>query len=259
MTTLALAALTGCTSSATPSVERAPTDPTQRSAQALSGSLTVFAAASLTETFADLADRFMAAHPGVEVVLSFAGSSSLAAQITAGAPADVFAAASAATMATVADAGSTAQDPVVFAHTTLEIAVPAGNPARITGLSDLADETRTIALCATEVPCGAAAATAFAAAGLTPAPDTLEQDVKAVLARVTSGEVDAGLVYVTDVVAAGGAVEGIAFPEAADAVTEYQVAVLTEARRPDLAQEFVAFVRSPQAQEALADAGFTGP
>jgi molybdate transport system substrate-binding protein len=189
------------------------------------GPLVVLAAASLTGAFTELAASFEADNPGTTVTLSFAASSALAQQVLSGAPADVFAAASPATMETVTGAGEAAE-PEVFARNTLQIAVPAGNPADVTGLADFADEDLAIALCAEQVPCGAAARRVFEASGVVPSPDTLEQDVKAALSKVTLGEVDAALVYRTDVLAAGDEVEGIAFPEAQEAVNDYPLVVL---------------------------------
>ncbi|TQM77851.1 molybdate transport system substrate-binding protein [Saccharothrix saharensis] len=226
---------------------------------AADGRVTVFAAASLTEAFTELAEDFEAAHAGVDVVLNFAGSSALAQQIGQGAPADVFASASPATMDQVVAANATAAGPVTFARNRLEIAVPAGNPAGITGLADFADAEAKIALCAEQVPCGAAAKRAFEAAGVTPRPDTLEQDVKAVLTKVRLGEVDAALVYRTDVRSAGGEVEGIAFPGADDTVTDYPIAPLARARNADGARGFVAHVRSDRGRAVLAAAGFDAP
>lgn len=225
----------------------------------LSGTLTVFAAASLTESFTELGERLMAAHPELSVVFSFAGSSTLAAQIVAGAPADVFAAASVATMQTVVDDAGGSPVPEVFARNSLQIAVPVGNPAGVTGLADLARPELSIALCAPEVPCGAAAEAAFAAAGLTPAPDTLERDVRAVLTKVVLGEVDAALVYRTDVIAAEGRVEPIAFDEASAAVNEYPIVALAGSGDPGAARAFVELVLSQEGRDVLADAGFERP
>lgn len=225
---------------------------------ATAGRVVVLAAASLTGTFTELADRFEYEHPGADVVLSFGGSSSLAQQVVAGAPADVFAAASPTTMATVEQAGD-ATDTVVFARNTLEIAVPPGNPGKVSRLADLGDSRRTVALCAPQVPCGAAAAQLFAAAGVQAAPDTLEQDVKAVLTKVELGEVDAGLVYRTDVIAAGDAVRGVAVPEASRAVNDYPVAVLKDAPNPRAARAFVELLRSPVGRTELSRAGFEVP
>jgi molybdate transport system substrate-binding protein len=218
--------------------------------------LTVLAAASLTEALTTLGARFEAQHPGSDVVFGFGSSATLAAQITSGAPADVFAAANEATMHIVRDAGATESDPVLFATNTLEIAVPAGNRAAVTRLSDFADERRRIALCAEQVPCGAASRTVFTAAGLTPRPDTWEPDVKAVLQKVASDEVDAGLVYRTEVLAAGDRVEGIAFPESAQAVNRYPIATLRTSDHPALAQEFVDYVLSADGAGVLTEAGF---
>jgi molybdate transport system substrate-binding protein len=219
--------------------------------------ITVFAAASLTEAFTQIGKDFEAA-TGSAVTFSFGSSATLATQINAGAPADVFAAASPATMKTVTDAGGAAA-PVDFVSNTLQIAVPKGNPASVRGLADFADEDKTIALCAPQVPCGAAAEKIFAAAGIEPRPDTLEQDVKAVLAKVAADEVDAALVYRTDVLAATGEVEGIDFPESAQAVNTYPIAVLTGSEAAGSAQAFVDYVRSSDGQAVLAEAGFGQP
>jgi molybdate transport system substrate-binding protein len=221
--------------------------------------ITVLAAASLTEAFTELGERFEAATPGAAVTFSFAASSELATQIEQGAPADVFASASADTMALVEEAGLLAGRPEVFATNTLEIAVPPGNPAGVRGLDDFADEDLSIALCAPEVPCGSAAEKVFELAGITPAPDTLEADVKAALSKVTIGEVDAALVYRTDVIAAGDDVEGIEFPEAADAPNAYPIAVLADSGAPEVARDFVDLVRSAEGADVLSAAGFDVP
>lgn len=221
--------------------------------------VTVLAAASLTESFTALAREFEADHPGTTVHLSFGASSTLARQITEGSPGDVFAAASPTTMTTVTGAGRTADAPVVFARNRLEIAVPRGNPGRVTGLADFARRELRTAVCAPQVPCGAAADTAFAAAGVTPAPDTLEQDVKATLAKVLSGEVDAALVYRTDVAQAGDRVEGIDFAESGRAVNDYPIAVLRGAADAVAARRFVGFVLSPAGRETLESMAFETP
>jgi molybdate transport system substrate-binding protein len=246
---LAVGVLSGC---AAPAPEAAA--PTEAGDQ-LEGTVTVFAAASLTETFESLATEFEGEHPGVDVVFNFGGSSALATQITEGAPADVFAAANESTMQTVTDA-SLSVDPTIFASNTLEIAVPVGNPAGVTGLADFASPDLAIAICDVEVPCGAAADKLFTDAGVTAEPDTLEEDVKAVLTKVELGEADAGLVYVTDVIAAGDAVEGIEFAEADLALNLYPIATLADAPNPDAATAWVQFVLSDAGQAALADAGF---
>jgi molybdate transport system substrate-binding protein len=232
---------------------------TQEPDDGLTGTLTVFAAASLTETFTELGDMLMADNPDLTVVFSFAGSSALAAQIVSGAAADVFAAASPATMQTVVDDAGGALTPEVFVRNTLQIAVPAGNPAGITGLADFARPELAIALCAPEVPCGAAAEKVFAAAGVTASPDTLEQDVKAALSKVALGEVDGALVYRTDAIAAAGEVQGIEFAEASSAVNDYPIVVLDGAGNPEAARAFVALVLSPEGQDVLGGAGFDHP
>ncbi|MCT2587653.1 molybdate ABC transporter substrate-binding protein [Actinophytocola gossypii] len=224
-----------------------------------SGEVVVFAAASLTETFTELGRRFEEANPGTTVTFNFAGSSSLAKQIVEGAPVDVFASASPANMEQVTETDAVSGEPTVFVRNRLEIAVPAGNPGDVTGIADFADEDRTIALCAEEVPCGAAARKALDAAGVTAAPDTLERDVKAVLTKVELGEVDAALVYRTDVRAADDTVEGIAFPESERAVNDYPIATMAEAPNTEGARAFVDFVLSDAGRSVLTDAGFDGP
>lgn len=221
-------------------------------------SLTVFAAASLTESFTELGRQFESTHSGTKVTFNFGSSATLAQQITQGAPADVFAAASPATMKTVTDAGL-ASSPTVFVKNTLQIAVPKDNPAKVESLTDLTDPRVKVALCAEQVPCGAAAAKALDAAGLKVTPVTLEQDVKATLTKVRLGEVDAALVYRTDVIASGGEVTGIDFPEVRQAVNDYPIAALTTAPAPDLAKRFVDLVLSRQGGDVLTKAGFQAP
>jgi molybdate transport system substrate-binding protein len=220
-----------------------------------SETITVYAAASLTGTFTQLGKDYEAAHQGVKVVFNFAGSSALAQQINQGAPADVFASAAPKNMDQVTDKGS----PTVFATNTLEIAVPKGNPGKVTGLKDFTDKDKKIALCAAQVPCGAAAAKVFAAAGLTPQPDSLEQDVKAALTKVSLGEVDAALVYKTDVLAAKDKVDGIEFPEADKAINGYPIATLTKAPNAGGAKAFVDYVLSDKGKAVLSAAGFDVP
>jgi molybdate transport system substrate-binding protein len=221
--------------------------------------VTVLAAASLSGVFDELAKSFESQHPGVDVVVSYGGSSGLAQQVLAGVPADVFASASTTTMQTVTDAGAGAGRPEVFARNELEIAVPPGNPGHVRGLADLGDRARKVALCAEQVPCGAAAKQLFQAAGVRPAPDTLEQDVKAVLSKVRLGEVDAGLVYRTDVQAAGGSVEGIPVPQAKEAVNVYEITTLKDAPNPEAGRTFVDLVVSDQGRSAMRNAGFVEP
>lgn len=245
-------AITGCGSGSDPARAGSGGDD-------LSGVVTVLAASSLTESFEAIGKRFERAHPDVDVQFSFAASSELATQITAGAPADVFASASPETMRQVVEAQAARGRPTVFARNRLEIAVPAGNPGEVTGLADLGRRELRVALCAAEVPCGAAGAKALAAAGVTPAPDTLEADVKATLTKVTLGEVDAALVYRTDVRAAGPDVEGIEFPQSAQAVNSYPVVALHDAPNPRAARAFVDLVLSEQGTAVLTRAGFERP
>jgi molybdate transport system substrate-binding protein len=246
--TAAVLLLTGC----------GDAEDTAAAGDPLGGPVVVFAAASLKGSFTAIGAAFEQDNPAVKVTFNFGASSTLARNITQGAPADVFAAASPATMRTVTEAGDAAA-PEIFARNQLEIAVPAGNPAKVTGLADLGDDDLKIALCAKQVPCGAAAVKAFAAAGLTPKPDTYEQDVKAALAKVILGEVDAALVYRTDVRAAGAKVEGIAFPESAKAVNDYPIVALTRAPNTAAAAAFVTFVRSDAGRRLFTEAGFAVP
>ncbi|MBM7806470.1 molybdate transport system substrate-binding protein [Geodermatophilus bullaregiensis] len=225
----------------------------------LTGTLTVFAAASLTDVFTDLGQRLEGGNPDLTVQFNLAGSSALATQLTQGAPADVFASANGAQMDVVTGAGLADGDPTVFTANVLQIAVPAGNPAGVTGLADFGREELTLAVCAPEVPCGAAAEDVFAAAGVTPRPDTQEEDVRAALTKVELAEVDAALVYATDVVAAGDAVEGVPVPEAEDVVNDYPLCTLAAAPNPEAARAFVDLVLSEEGQQALEAAGFRAP
>ena len=222
------------------------------------GQITVFAAASLTESFTKLGKEFEAAHPGTKVTFNFAGSSALAQQINKGAPADVFASAAPANMKQVTDTGAITATPTTFARNTLQIAVPKGNPGKVTGLADFAKADLKIALCAEQVPCGAAAKKVFEAAKITAAPDTLEQDVKAVLTKVSLGEVDAALVYRTDV-KANDKVEGLDFAEADKAVNDYPIAPIAKAPNAAVAKAFVDYVLSDKGRKVLTEAGFAAP
>ncbi|BFV56152.1 molybdate ABC transporter substrate-binding protein [Kitasatospora sp. CMC57] len=253
-TALALAAgLTACGSSGSPSATK-----TASGAAGPSGTVNVFAAASLKESFTELGRKFEAVYPGVTVKFNFGGSSALAQSIVSGAPADVFAAASPATMKTVTDAKA-ATAPEVFVRNTLTIAVPKGNPKHLAALKDLAGGGLKVALCAKEVPCGAAAVTALKAGEVNLTPVTLEQDVKGALTKVELGEVDASLVYRTDVLADAAKIDGVDFPEAAKAVNDYPIAALTKAPNADGAAAFTAYVRSADARRVLTAAGFQTP
>ncbi|TDC65658.1 molybdate ABC transporter substrate-binding protein [Actinomadura sp. GC306] len=218
--------------------------------------LTVFAAASLTEAFTELGKAFEGSHPGVRVRFGFAGSSTLAQQITQGAPVDVFAAASTATMATVTEAGDAAGPPRVFARNRLVVAVPKDDPGAVDSVDDLSKPGLKVILCAVQVPCGAAAEKALDAAGVEVEPVSREQDVKAVLTKVGIGEADAGLVYRTDAEAAGDRVRAIEFPESARARNDYPIVEVAEAPHSALAKEFIALVLGAQGRAALRRAGF---
>lgn len=220
--------------------------------------VTVLAAASLTDALDEAVAAFEDAHPGLEVRVSYGGSSALAEQIVSGAPADVFFSADEQTMQTVVDAGLAA-DPQVLLTNTLQLVVPAGNPGGVTGLADLADRSLVVALCDPSVPCGSAAVSLLKRADVAASIDTFDDDVRAVLTRVVLGEVDAALVYRTDVIAAGDAVEGIEVAEAADVVNRYPVAVLSTAPHRVAAQEFVDFLTSPDGREVFERAGFVAP
>jgi molybdate transport system substrate-binding protein len=226
---------------------------------AVSGPITVLAAASLTESFTRIGKDFEAANPGTKVTFSYAGSSALAQQITSGAPADVFAAASPATMKTVTDAGDGTGTPVTFVRNQLVIAVPKGNPKGLTSLAALAKPGVKVALCAEQVPCGAAAEKALTAADVKITPVTLEQDVKSALSKVKLGEVDAALVYRTDAKASAADLDGVEFPESAGAINDYPIVALKAAPNPAGAAAFVAYVQGDAAQQVLADAGFQKP
>jgi len=224
-----------------------------------SRTVTVFAAASLKETFTALGKQFEAAHPGTKVAFNFAGSDSLAASITGGAPADVFAAASAKTMAVVTAKKDNATAPVTFVRNRLEIATLPGNPAKISGLKDLTKQGLKVVLCDKSVPCGSAADKILTAAGVKVTPVSYEQDVKSALTKVELKEADAALVYKTDVHAAGTRVQGVDFPESSQAVNDYPIVLLKDAPSAAAAKEFIALVRSAEGQKTLSEAGFLQP
>jgi len=233
-------------------------DTTTTNGPALQGELLVSAAASLTDAFGEMETAFETANPGVDVVLNLGSSSSLREQILEGAPADVFASANTSNMDQVIE-GNAATDSDIFTTNLLQIAVPEGNEAGVTGLDDFANEDLLIGLCAEDVPCGDFARQALENAGVTPSIDTNEPDVRALLTKIEAGELDAGIVYVTDVLSTGGAVEGIDIPTEDNVVASYPIAALTAASNPDAAAAFVAFVLSDEGQAILQDFGFTAP
>lgn len=223
------------------------------------GSITVFAAASLQQTFTTLGKQFETANPGASIRFSFAGSSDLVTQIQNGAPADVFASADEANMAKLSSTDLASGSPQDFATNVLEIAVAPGNPKGITDLDDLTAPGVQLVTCAAPVPCGAATAKVESASGVDLEPVSEEQSVTDVLGKVESGQADAGLVYVTDVRGAGGKVDGVPFDESGKAVNTYPISVLRESEDPELAQAFSEYVRSAAGQRVLADAGFGKP
>jgi molybdate transport system substrate-binding protein len=252
-------ALAGCATSAGGAAPGSGAPATGEGA-ALDGSVTVFAAASLTGTFTDLAERFEAEHPGVTVRLTFAGSSDLATQLIEGAPADVFASADERTMTRLVDEGLV--DPAAaidVATNTLRIVTPPGNPAGVESVADLARPDVTTVVCAPQVPCGAATAALEKAAGVDIAPVSEESSVTDVLGKVTSGEADAGIVYVTDALAAGDAVTAIDVPETDEVVTVYPIAPLSSAVDSEVATAFVDFVGGEVGRAVLEAAGFGRP
>lgn len=251
-----LAMVTACSSSdsSLPSAMSSSSAPTSAS-----GSITIFAAASLKNTFTELGKEFESENPGTTVAFSFAGSSDLVAQIIAGAPADVFASADAANMTKATDAGVVEGAPSDFATNTLTIVVPPGNPKHIASFADLAEEGTQLVICAPQVPCGAATKKVETATGATLRPVSEESSVTDVLSKVTSGQADAGIVYVTDAKSAGDKVETIAFPEAGSVVNRYQIAVLKDSKNPRAAEQFVELVNGPKGLAALGEAGFAAP
>jgi molybdate transport system substrate-binding protein len=215
--------------------------------------LSVFAASSLTDAFTQLGADFSAAHPGVKVVFDFAGSNDLVAQLQQGAPADVLATADTASMD---DAGGLVGTPQAFAGNKLIIAVEPGNPKHITSLADLARKGLKVVLAAPEVPAGKYAQEALSKAGVAVTPVSLEVSVKGVVTKVSLGEADAGIVYVTDVDAAKGKVDGVAIPDAMNVIASYPIATVKDGTYPDDASAFMDFVLSNEGQKVLADNGF---
>jgi molybdate transport system substrate-binding protein len=234
-------------------------DPAVADGPRANGTVTVAAAASLTGVMRKLGTAYEKAHPGSRVRFTFAGSASLAQQVVARAPIDVLATASDATMRTAVDAGRADGEPAVFARNALEIAVPVGNPARVASLGDLGRPGVKLAVCAAGVPCGDAADESLRTAGVDARPVTRERDVKAVLTKVQLGEVDAGIVYRTDVRAAAGKVQGVPVPAANQVRTECLIAVVRDAADTAAAREFVDLVRSADGRAVLREAGFELP
>ncbi|MFF6805986.1 molybdate ABC transporter substrate-binding protein [Streptomyces sp. NPDC012616] len=255
----ALLALSACSSSDSDSSTTSGSAASDSASDKLSGTVTVFAAASLKESFTTLGKEFEKAHPGTKVTFSFGGSDTLAASITAGAPADVFASASPKTMAIVTDKGDAQGTPATFVRNQLEIAALPGNPDGIASLKDLTRSSLKVVLCDKTVPCGAAAQKALDASKLKLTPVSYEEDVRSALNKVVLKEADAAVVYRTDVKAAGDKVEGVDFPESAQAVNEYPITLLKGSKNVGTAKAFIALVQSADGQKVLTDAGFLQP
>jgi molybdate transport system substrate-binding protein len=221
-----------------------------------SGEITVFAAASLTESFNAIAKQFEKRYPDASVKFNFDSSSNLATQIQQGAPADVFASADEANFRKVIDSGDVTAAPAVFAKNRLEIAVEKGNPKKVRGIADLDRSGLVVVLCADAVPCGKYAAEAFANAGVSVQPASKEENAKATLSKVSLGEADAGVVYVTDVKAAKGDVTGVKIPDRQNVIAAYPIAAVKRSENSAAAKAWVQFVQSKTAQSTLRRSGF---
>ena len=224
-----------------------------------SGEITVFAASSLTESFDAIAKQFEKKYPDVSVKFDYDASSNLATQINQGAPADVFASADQDNLQKTIDSGAVTPPPIVFAKNRLEIAVEKGNPKKIKGLADLDKSELVVVLCADAVPCGKYAAEAFANARVTVSPASKEENAKATLSKVSLGEADASVVYVTDVQAAKGGVSGVKIPDRQNVIATYPIAVTKDSRSSAAAKTWVQFIESKTAQTTLRRFGFLPP
>ncbi|QHA03454.1 molybdate ABC transporter substrate-binding protein [Streptomyces broussonetiae] len=255
----ALLALSACSSSSKSSDSSDKPDTSSSASPKISGNITVFAAASLKESFQTLGKEFEQQHPGTKVNFNFGGSDTLAASITGGAPADVFAAASPKTMAIVTGKKDAVGTPATFVRNQLEIATLPGNPGKVSSLKDLTKSGLKVVLCDRTVPCGAAAQKALDASHLKLTPVSYEQDVKSALNKVELKEADASVVYKTDVHAAGSKVQGVEFPESAQAINDYPIVLLKNAPNAAGAKAFIALVQSAEGQKVLSQAGFLKP
>ena len=261
-----VAAACGSDNDASSSTTAAPTTAAATTAAAptttvpaVKGDITVFAAASLTDSFKEIGAAFTKANPGTTATFSFDASSALVQQITQGAPADVFASADTANMDKLTTPGLNGSAPVVFATNLLAVIVPKGNPKGITGVADLANPDLKVVICAPEVPCGKYAAQIFTSAAVTVTPVSLEQNVKGVVTKVTAGEADAGIVYTTDVKAAGAAAEAVAIPADINVVAKYPIASVKTSTKADVDAAYIAFVLGADGQAILAKYGFGKP
>jgi len=221
-----------------------------------SSAVRVFAASSLTDAFTELGDDFAAARPNAKVTLNFAGSNDLVTQMRQGAPADVFASADTTNMN---KAGDLVNTPRVFAGNTLAIAVAPGNPEHIASLADLSRPDLKVVLAAPEVPAGKYALEVLDRASVTVTPASFEVTVKGVVTKIALGEADAGIVYVTDVIAAEGEIDGVDIPKAQNVIASYPIATLVSSDNAGDAQAFVDLVLSKEGRRVLASYGFLPP
>jgi molybdate transport system substrate-binding protein len=221
-------------------------------------SLRIAATSSLTEVFNDIGEQFMQANPDITIAFNFASSSDLALQISQGLPADVFASADVKNMAKVTDAGLLHGQPVAFATNSLEIVVEKGNPLFIDSLAQLADPSLLFVTCPIEVPIGGYTAEVLRNAGVTVTPASLEENVKGILTKVALGEADAGIVYRTDILAAGNSVTGVPIADNVNVTTKYLVGALRDSQNQDASQRFIIFLSSEQGQKIFSQFGF-GP
>ena len=243
----------------TTTTEASDESTTTAAAAGVEGEITVFAAASLTESFTAVGDAFTAANPDAKATFSFDASSALVTQITEGAPADVFASADTANMDKLVTAEMNGSEPVVFATNLLTIIVAADNPLGITGVADLESTDIKTVICAAEVPCGRYAAEIFTNAGVTVTPVSLEQNVRGVVTKVTAGEADAGIVYVTDVTAAGDTAAMVEIPADINVLAEYPVATVSESANTEVGEAFIEFLTGADGQAIMAEYGFGAP
>jgi molybdate transport system substrate-binding protein len=253
MTLIGVLLMVGCTSSTT-SVGTT-TGATATTTSPVTGTITVYAATSLTKAFTDLGRMFEQRNPGTTVKLNFNGSSTLVTQIVQGAPADLFASADFPNMNRLVDSGLTAGAPRAFTRNHMQIAVAKGNPKAVTGVADLARSDLAVVLCATGVPCGDYARQVLTKAAVTVTPKSNEQNVGAVIGRVASGEADAGIAYATDILA-NTKIDGVTIPSDVNVVAEYPLVVLNDAPNPTTAEAFITFIRSADAQKVFATYGF---
>jgi len=254
---LSLAMVSGCGSSTESTSSSSSKAPAMTGLAG--GHLVVFAAASLKQSFTQIGEQFKTDNSGTSVEFSFAGSSDLVTQLTQGAKADVFAAADTKNMDKARDGGLLAGDPVNFASNVLTIAVAPGNPKGIASFKDLTRDGLDVVVCAPQVPCGSATEKVEKATGVELKPVSEESSVTDVLNKVTTGEADAGVVYVTDVAGAGDKVTGVDFPESKEAVNTYPIAALKDSANVELAQKFIAYVTGEAGQKVLDQAGFGKP